>query len=100
MSVEEEIRLIKKIPPLVRYSDGLLYWVIKPSYSRNKGDEAGGKVGGKYRAVQYDHTVIYIHRIIFFMFHGYLPRRIRCIDKTLDSKGCYSFRIENLEAEK
>lgn len=74
---------------LFEYREGNLYWKIRSSNNVQIGDKVGNNK-------LYSHTSlkgkkVYVHRIIFMMFHGYLPLII-------DFKDCNpsNTKIENL----
>jgi hypothetical protein len=74
---------------LFEYREGKLYWKV----DRTNKTKAGMLVGsfGEYNTVCLNRKKIGVHRIIFMMFHGYMPDYIDHIDRnTLNNK------IENL----
>jgi len=94
--VEEEVKKVKslltqaKVKRLFEYRDGKLYW--KKSLGRvKKGDEAGSMSGKGYKQVRIDKNVYRYARIIYLMFHGYLPECVSYIDSNR-----LNTRIENL----
>lgn len=94
--VEEEVKKVKskltqaKVKRLFEYRDGELYW--KKSVGRvKKGEEAGSMSGKGYKQVGIDKNVYRYGRIIYLMFHGYLPECVSYIDSN-----CLNTRIENL----
>ena len=96
--VEEEVKKVKslltqaKVKRLFEYRDGKLYW--KKSLGRvKKGDEAGSMSGKGYKQVRIDKNVYRYARIIYLMFHGYLPECVSYIDSNR-----LNTRIENLKA--
>lgn len=79
----------KALQEIFEYRDGDLYWRIKPANNV----QIGNKVGNNKL---YSHTSlkgkkVYVHQIIFMIFHGYLP-------SIIDFKDCTpsNTRIENL----
>jgi HNH endonuclease/AP2 domain len=79
----------KTLRELFEYKEGNLYWKIVPTNNVQIGDKVGN-------TKLYSHTSIkgkkvYVHQIIFVMFHGYLP-------SIIDFKDCNpsNTRIENL----
>lgn len=72
------------------YRDGELYWKVKLSYNTNIGDRAGF-LDGRYRSVKIHKKSYGIHRIIFAMHHGHLPKMTDHIDRNT-----FNNRIENL----
>ena len=96
-NVEEEVKKVKslltqaKVKRLFEYRDGKLYWKTKPSLSVRKGDEAGSIKGRGCKQVKIDRNCYLCTRIIFLMFHGYLPECVSYIDGNP-----LNTRIENL----
>lgn len=94
--VEEEVKKVKslltqaKVKRLFEYRDGELYW--KKSIGRiKKGDEAGSMSDTGYKQVGIDKKVYRYGRVIYLMFHGYLPECVSYIDSNP-----LNTRIENL----
>lgn len=78
---------------LLEYKDGKLFWKISPSHSVNVGDEAGSKNPKRYHQIQISGNMYYVHRIVFMMHNGFMPKYVDHIDRnTLNNK------IENLRA--
>jgi hypothetical protein len=65
---------------LWRYSQGKLYWLIAPNPRTKIGDEAGCVHGNGYREVGIRKKIYGVHRIVFLMFHGYIPKQVDHID--------------------
>jgi hypothetical protein len=81
------------VKDLFEYNDGVLYWKNPTSVRMKKGLRAGryGKRGYMETSIHYNRYKN--HRIIFLMFHGYLPKIVDHIDNNrLNNK------IENLRA--
>jgi len=81
------------VKDLFEYNDGVLYWKNPTSGRMKKGLRAGryGKRGYIETGINYKRYKN--HRIIFLMFHGYLPEIVDHIDNNkLNNK------IENLRA--
>ena len=69
------------------YQDGRLYWKHRPTHhfidewrqrifnSRQAGSEAGSIARG-YQMVRFSWGKVGVHRIVFLMFHGYLPKEV------------------------
>ncbi len=95
-TVEEEVKKVKsrltqaKVKRLFEYRDGELYWK-KSVGSVKKGEEAGSMSGKGYKQVGIDKNVYRYGRIIYLMFHGYLPECVSYIDSNH-----LNTRIENL----
>jgi hypothetical protein len=73
------------------YIDGNLFWKIKPSLAVNIGDKAGTITSNGYVVVRYQNKKTMVHRIIFSMFHGFVPKEIDHINRIKTDN-----RIENL----
>ena len=74
------------------YKDGNLYWKSMP-YKRNDliGTKAGSDTGNCRSQIYIGKKHYKLHRIIYLMFHGYVPKEVDHIDNnTLNN------RIENL----
>ncbi len=63
-----------------KYQDGLLFWKIQPSQRTKVGSIAGGEHGGGYKKVRVNGKKQFIHRVVFMMHHGFLPKFIDHID--------------------
>jgi len=77
---------------MFRYEDGEL---IRVSH-RNKsfiGKPAGSYCKGNYKQVVVNGKYMLVHRIIFFLHHGYVPKMIDHIDGNVENNS-----IENLRA--
>ncbi len=84
------------VDKLFQYKNGKLYWK-----SSNGSMKVGSQVGcitatikgsKGYYATRIKGRRIYLHKIVFFMFHNYIPKRIRFLDgNTLN------YSIENLK---
>jgi len=101
-AVEEEVKKVKslltqaKVKRLFEYRDGELYWKVDQSSKIKKGDKAGyftGRQMGKQKFVGIKGKGYPYGRIVFLMFHGYLPERVSFIDTNP-----LNTRIENLRA--
>lgn len=99
-AVEEEVEKVKstltqaEVNRLFEYRDGELYWKVNRSKRIKKGDKAGyctGRQTGKQKFVGIKGKGYPCGRIIFLMFHGYLPERVSFIDTNP-----LNTRIENL----
>ena len=102
-AVEEEIKKVKskltqaKVKRLFEYRDGELYWKVDRGNKVKKGDKAGSIVTiSKSRKVYFvtvnSHTYS-AGRLVFLMFHGYLPEYVSFVD----GNGT-NVKIENLRA--
>lgn len=73
------------------YKDGKLFNKFTRSPNSKKGEEAGSLSHYGYIEIRYKNKLYKAHRIIFLMFHGYLPKEIDHINcNRIDN------RIENL----
>ena len=71
MSITQEL-----VKELFDYRDGNLYWKNTKSNRVVKGSVAGGLCKKGYFRISINYKHYYNHRIIFLMFHGYLPKLI------------------------
>lgn len=98
-AVEEQVKTVKsrltqsKVKRLFKYRDGELYWKVTPSKNVRKGNKAGSINSEGYKQVGIGHNTYVYGRIIFLMFHGYLPECVSYIDANP-----LNTRIENLRA--
>ena len=76
---------------LFDYKDGELYWKFSLSCKSPKGTIAGSIKHDKYRRIGLNKKSYLAHRLIFMMFHGYLPKFVDHIDGNKLNN-----RIENL----
>ena len=79
-----------KINTDFEYREGNLYWKVKRSRMKI-GDLAGAIDDKGYRVVSWNSKTYKVHRLIFIMFNGYLPKFIDHIDGNPANN-----RIENL----
>ena len=73
------------------YKKGNLYWKVK-KYKMNIGDKAGSNCPGRSH-VMLDQKYYKVHRVIFWMHHGYFPIIVDHIDGNNSNN-----KIENLRA--
>ena len=73
------------------YKDGHLYYRNDKNNQINAGDRAGGVNSTGYQLVRFNGKRYLLHRIIFIMHHGYLPKYVDHIDNDPLNN-----RIENL----
>jgi hypothetical protein len=78
---------------IFEYKDGELYWKNNNHAKKNKGNIAGYISKSGYRAIRKNGKYLLAHRLIFMMFHGYLPKEIDHINRIRHDN-----RIENLRA--
>jgi len=98
-AVEEEVEKVKstltqrEVKRLFTYRDGELYWKVDAGIGGRikKGTKIGTTSG--YKAVSINNQSYTAGRIIFLMFHGYIPERVCFIDRNPQNT-----RIENLRA--
>jgi citrate synthase len=82
-----------KVKELFIYKDGFLYWKIKPAANTNIGGNAGHIKKDGYSIVAIKRKSYLVHRIIYLMHHGVLPREVDHKDTNPRNN-----RIENLRA--
>lgn len=75
---------------LFEYKDGSLYWKVRKAQNTYIGKRAGSPANG-YESVYVDGRNWRIHRLVFLMQHGYLPKMIDHINGNRKDN-----RIENL----
>lgn len=73
------------------YKDGKLFWKINRKSNKVEGKEAGTINTEGYRKVALNKKIYGCHRIIFWMFNGYMPNKIDHKNGERDDN-----RIENL----
>jgi len=66
---------------LFEYRDGSLYWRVKKSYRVDIGKEAGCKNSHGYQVVRVNNVLYGVHRIIFLMHYGYVPKYVDHADR-------------------
>lgn len=77
---------------LFKYTNGGLFWKIDRAKIKS-GDAAGNITSKGYKRVMIDYKEYFLHRIVYFMHHGYDPEIIDHINgNPLDNS------IENLRA--
>ena len=94
---EQDIKLTQEeLHEIFEYRDGDLYWKIAPGRRKKAGDKAGSK---HYNRIlkHFVYTTMYkgkhyhVSRLIFKMFHGYIPEVVGFIDRDYSNT-----TIENL----
>ena len=76
-----------QVKDLFDYRDGELYWKVKLSNRIKIGDKAGNLDGRGYWQTRINGKNYLIHRIVFLMFNGYLPKKIdHANTNSLDNK--------------
>lgn len=90
---------------LFEYREGCLWWKVKPegyfkdpAYQRSWNTKFAGKPAGLHRPDGYVLTMVQgknvlVHRIIYFLAHGYCPAKVDHVDGNPANN-----RIENLRA--
>jgi hypothetical protein len=78
---------------LFEYKDGSLFWKIRPANRVQIGDKVGGTNGKKepYLRLCIKEKRYLVHKIIFFIHHGYMPEVVDHIDGNIHNN-----KIENL----
>ena len=71
------------------YKDGELFWKVSTNTKIKVGQKAGGV--GRYATVKVQNKLFALHRVIFAMHHGYIPKEVDHIDCNKLNN-----RIENL----
>lgn len=85
---------MNQIKDYVEYKDGGLYWTRQVHKSRKTKGERVGTVDKKgYRVLTFKGKKYFEHRIIFWLFNGYLPEEVDHIDRDT-----FNNSIENLRA--
>ena len=99
-AVEEEVEKVKstltqrEVKRLFTYRDGELYWKVDQGNKSKKGDKAHfylNAAGYYYLYIPSKQKLYNVSRLIFLMFHGYLPEYVSYIDNNSQNT-----RIENL----
>lgn len=89
---KENFTLTKEIVNnLFDYQNGKLFWKYSAAKRTCIGDLAGCSNGNGYLRVVINYKHYYVHRIIFLMHHGYLPKFIDHIDGNRNNN-----KVENL----
>jgi hypothetical protein len=78
---------------LFEYQDGILRWKNSKGSRAKAGQIAGSDNGNGYRRIRLNKKLYYSHRIIFMMFHGWMPNNVDHIDQNT-----FNSKIENLRA--
>lgn len=82
------------VAEFLEYKDGVLYWKKKPTAKANSikiGEVAGTVRPDGYSAIKLNYKLYLTHRLIFLLFHGYLPSTLDHIDGNPNNN-----KIENL----
>lgn len=90
--MKTEAEYFADISKRVRYEDGVLYWVSTINKCK-VGTRVGTPDALGYMRLRQRGRMLSCHRLIFFMFHGWLPENVDHIDG--DNR---NNRIENLRA--
>lgn len=73
------------------YKEGKLFWKVKKAQIVKVGSEAGHLTKRGYKTIRLHKKPYLVHRVIFMMFHGYVPEFIDHINGNKSDN-----RIENL----
>ena len=79
---------------LFEYKEGRLYWKTCKKRTDFVGKEAG-TFDGKRRQITYNGKHYKTHRLIFLMFHGYMPKEIDHIDTNPSNNLIENLRVAN-----
>jgi hypothetical protein len=91
MAMTNKIISQQLVQDLFEYKEGELYWKVAKAQRLKVGDLAGTLINTGRKSTKINNKLYLNHRIIFLMFHGYLPKFIDHIDNNpLNNK------IENL----
>ena len=77
------------------YKDGELYWK-KKGFSRTIGKKVGNFDKYGYLRMHYRYKTVFIHRLVFLMHHGYLPKILDHIDGNKTNNKIENLREANL----
>jgi len=83
--------LLDKLNEYLSYEDGRLIWIKKSSKNTVIGSTAGHTRPSKYMTLKFDHKMYLLHRVVFFIHHGYFPKYVDHINGVRNDN-----RIENL----
>lgn len=79
LKYEQEVAMYRSIAERVRYENGHVFWV-KPNAQKFAGTEVGRKDMYGYLRIHTAKRMVSVHRLIFFMHHGWLPELVDHID--------------------
>ena len=79
------------VKQLFEYRDGALYWKHSPAHNVRAGSKAGNIQSEGYRSIKINNKTYKAHRLIFLMFHGWLPEKVDHKDANTSNN-----QIENL----
>ena len=77
---------------IFQYKEGKLYWKKNTSFINLIGKEAESIDSRGYYNVSYNNKRVLAHRLIFFMFHGYIPEFVDHIDGNKLNNNIYNLR--------
>lgn len=87
---------LKLARELFRYEKGKLYWKSEFKFYPYSNSGIAGTSGRIIPRVKVNGQVYKLHRIVYLLHHGFCPKQLDFIDKTLTAEGCYDISIENL----
>jgi len=87
----------ERVKELFEYRDGKLYWRKSVGAKIRGGERAGSRLKEIYWKIAYNKIYYQEHRLIFLMFHGWLPKELDHISDELTDEGIKSNSIENLQ---
>jgi HNH endonuclease len=70
----------KYLNEIFQYRDGQLYWKVSLHHRLEVGEKVGSKHSAGYIQVCFGKELYMQHRLIFMMYHGYLPKHPRKVD--------------------
>ena len=82
---------LSQVNHLFEYKDGELLWK-NPCHKNNLGKPVGYNNGNNYKKVTINKKQFYVHRIVYFMHHGYLPKIIDHIDNNKSNNSIHNLR--------
>jgi hypothetical protein len=81
----------EQVTELFEYRDGDLYWKLSTNHKIAKDKKAGTKNSHGYLTVTLNDKILKVHRLVFLLHYGYLPKYIDHINGNRSDN-----RIENL----
>ena len=91
MAEQDSTPTQKLLHQLFEYKGGKLYWKVDAAYNVKIGDVAGTTDSKGYKTTKINGKIYKVHRLIFLMHYGYLPKFVDHKDKNPSNN-----KIENL----